>query len=119
MPSVVACSAVAGSAAAWLSSPLDMIKLRIQVQRRAAAAAAAAQATAAAGAQAAAEEQGFTFAYRGMMDGVGTVFREEGVAALWKGAGTRVAFMVPQSAISMVAFEWCKRHYTTLWAGTR
>lgn len=108
MPSVVACSALAGSGAAWLSSPLDMIKLRIQVQRRAAASATA---------TARAEAEGFTFAYRGMTDGVATVLREEGIAALWRGAGTRVAFMVPQSAISMVAFEWCKRHYTRLWAG--
>ena len=112
MPSVVACSAVAGSGAAWLSSPLDMIKLRIQVQRRAAAASAAAATASAAG------RQGFTFAYRGMMDGVATVMREEGLAALWRGAGTRVAFMVPSSAISMVAFEWCKRHYTSLWGST-
>lgn len=111
MPSVVACSAVAGSGAAWLSSPLDMIKLRIQVQRRVAAASAAAATAPAAG-------QGFTFAYRGMMDGVATVTRDEGLPALWRGAGTRVAFMVPSSAISMVAFEWCKRHYTSLWGST-
>ncbi len=110
MPSVVACSAFAASGAAWLSSPLDMIKLRIQVQRRAAASSAAAAA--------ATEAQGFTFEYRGMADGVATVLREEGLAALWRGAGTRIAFMVPSTAISMVAFEWCKRHYTRLWGGT-
>jgi hypothetical protein len=86
-----------------------MIKLRIQVQRRAAASAAAATA---------AEAQGFTFEYRGMVDGVATVLREEGLAALWRGAGTRIAFMVPSTAISMVAFEWCKRHYTRLWGDT-
>ena len=113
MPSVVACSAFAASGAAWLSSPLDMIKLRIQVQRRAAASSAAAAATATS-----AEAQGFTFEYRGMVDGVTTVLREEGLAALWRGAGTRIAFMVPSTAISMVAFEWCKRHYTRLWGGT-
>ena len=109
MPSVVTCSALAGSGAAWLSSPLDMIKLRIQVQRRAAASVAA---------RTLADSEGFTFAYRGMLDGVATVLREEGLAALWRGAGTRVAFMMPSSAISMVAFEWCKRHYTRLWTGT-
>jgi hypothetical protein len=35
MPYVLACSTVAGSVAAWMSSPLDMVKLRIQIQRRA------------------------------------------------------------------------------------
>lgn len=108
MPSVVACSAFAGSGAAWLSSPLDMIKLRIQVQRRQAAAAAASPSPGVVA------EQGFTFAYRGMVDGVSTVLREDGVRALWKGAGARVAFMVPSSAISMVAFESCKRWWTSL-----
>ena len=92
MPSVIAASALAGSGAAWLSSPLDMIKLRIQVQRR--------SQEAAARAGKGAGEEGFTFAYRGMLDGLGTVLREEGARALWKGAATRVAFMVPNS-------EWC------------
>ena len=101
MPSVIAASALAGSGAAWLSSPLDMIKLRIQVQRR--------SQEAAARAGKGAGEEGFTFAYRGMLDGLGTVLREEGARALWKGAATRVAFMVPNS-------EWCSD--LSAWAET-
>ena len=65
MPSVIAASALAGSGAAWLSSPLDMIKLRIQVQRR--------SQEAAARAGKGAGEEGFTFAYRGMLDDGKTV----------------------------------------------
>ena len=99
--SVIAASALAGSGAAWLSSPLDMIKLRIQVQRR--------SQEAAARAGKGAGEEGFTFAYRGMLGGRGTVLREEGARALWKGAATRVAFMVPNS-------EWCSDR--SAWAAT-
>ena len=101
MPLVVMCSAGAGSIAAWLSSPLDMIKLRIQVQRQA-------QSAAAEGAE------GFSFGYRGVVDGLATVFREEGARALWRGAGTRMCFTVPNMSISMVAFEWCKRQFGDL-----
>jgi hypothetical protein len=78
-----------------------------QVQRRAVVAAAAATA----GEGGAAASEGFGFAYRGVMDGLATVVREEGARALFKWAGTRVVFMVPNMSISMVAFEWCKRQF--------
>ena len=85
--------AAAGSIAAFATNPMDMAKLRLQVQRRASALAA----TDAAGPSA--------FGYRGLFHGMAEIVRHEGPAALFKGAFARVAFQAPTTTIAITSFE--------------
>jgi len=81
------CAAAAGAAASVLTNPLDLVKLRLQVQRGAG---------------------GLNFGYRGLAHGLRKMVAEEGFAAMLRGAGTRVAFHAPTTAITMALFETCK-----------
>lgn len=79
-------SAMAGAAASVVTNPLDLVKLRLQVQRGG----------------------GVNWGYTGLVHGLGRLVREEGLSALLRGAGTRVAFHAPTTAISMALFESCR-----------
>ncbi|CAM9597663.1 unnamed protein product [Pylaiella littoralis] len=92
-------AAAASAAASWLTNPLDLAKLRLQVQRGGAAAAAA---TAGPTLTAAATP------YSGMMDALGRSYRAGGLAGLFKGSGARMAFQAPNVAITMAAYEKSK-----------
>ncbi|KAG3114458.1 hypothetical protein PI124_g6370 [Phytophthora idaei] len=91
----LASAAVAGATASFLTNPLDLIKLRLQVQRAYAS-------------------EGTPASYRGIVDGLTQVIRMEGVLALYKGAGARVAFHAPSTAITMSLFESCRRVFASL-----
>ncbi|KAL7465029.1 hypothetical protein ACHAXS_007843 [Conticribra weissflogii] len=78
---LVACSSGAGALASFLTSPLDMAKLRLQVQRGKAASSLTNSADHAFG-------QGVQ--YRGMIDCLRAAFAEGGVQGLFRGAGARV-----------------------------
>ncbi|CAI5741874.1 unnamed protein product [Peronospora destructor] len=91
----LASATVAGATASFLTNPLDLIKLRLQVQP-----AYATEATPA--------------AYHGIIDGLTQVIRTEGVLALYKGAGARVAFHAPSTAITMSLFESCRQVFASL-----
>jgi hypothetical protein len=80
------CAASAGGIASALTNPLDIVKLRMQVQRAG----------------------NLDFGYRGFSHGLKTMLREEGVRALFRGAGTRVLFHAPTTALTMTLFESCK-----------
>jgi hypothetical protein len=82
--------AAAGSLASFVTNPLDMAKLRIQVQRGN-------------------QGVGFGFNYRHIAHGVSEILRREGFRGLWKGAGARVAFHAPSAAITIAAYEKCKQ----------
>ncbi|GAB9473345.1 hypothetical protein Gpo141_00010498 [Globisporangium polare] len=88
-------AALAGATASFVTNPLDLIKLRLQIQR-----AYAAEANA--------------VAYTGIVDGLSQVIRKEGVLALYKGAGARVAFHAPSTAITMSLFESCRRFFADI-----
>ena len=107
--------AAAGSIAAFITNPMDMAKLRLQVQRGAIAANAAnaAASTAAASASATANSataSSTTFStswpqYKSLLDGMTQIVRKEGAAALFKGAFARVAFQAPTTTIAITSFE--------------
>jgi len=73
---------IAGAPAAFLSTPLDVIKTRLQ---------------------AAAEGEGGSYA--GSWDCASQTVRGEGLPALWCGAGERVARLSPQLGISLALYE--------------
>jgi hypothetical protein len=87
------CSAAAGAGASVLTNPLDLVKLRLQVQRASVGASAT---------------PSLDFGYTGLVQGLGKMLREEGGRAMFRGALTRVAFHAPTTAITMALFETCK-----------
>ena len=70
-------AAVASTVSGVVVCPLDVVKTRMQVQRRAAA-------------NFGAGTGGATTYYEGMVHGLRTVYKEEGVRALFKGLGPRI-----------------------------
>jgi len=93
----LACSAGAGALASWLTSPLDLAKLRLQVSRGRAAAAGA-SASGGAG----------DVAYRGVVDCLQRAYRDGGVRGLFRGAGARVLHFAPATTITMTCYETCR-----------
>ena len=79
----------AGAGASLVTNPLDLVKLRLQVQR------------------AVGVPPGAT-AYRGLAHGLRCLVREEGPRGLLRGAGVRIAFHTASTAVAMSMFEVCK-----------
>lgn len=99
-PWLVLCSCSAGGLASWLTSPLDMAKLRLQVQRG----------------ETYRNQKGGSpspspaspsplVSYRGVVDCLRTSYRDGGVKALFRGAGARVYFFAPATTITMTCYE--------------
>lgn len=84
---VLACSATAASLAALCTNVLDMAKLRMQVER-------------------AGGER--TFGYTNVFHGVARIVSDEGWRGIFRGAGARIAFQAPTTAIALAAFERLK-----------
>ena len=93
----VLCSATAGAAASWLTSPLDMAKLRLQIQRGQNISGAADQNVP-----------------RGMIDCLVGVFKEFGVEGLFRGAAARVIHFVPSMTITMTCYETFVPYYKNI-----
>ena len=91
LPWQIASAATAGCIASFVTNPLELAKLRLQVQRGAAGAGAGAG--------------GAGQLYRGTTHAIATIVREEGARALFRGATARMAFHVPGTAITMTLFE--------------
>lgn len=94
---LIACSAGAGALASWLTSPLDMAKLRLQVQRG--------QAAAASGSSISGKQ------HNGMIDCLQSIFAEGGVRGLFRGAGARVIHFAPATTITMTCYEKCRAFF--------
>ncbi|KAL7496769.1 hypothetical protein ACHAWT_004916 [Skeletonema menzelii] len=90
---LIACSAGAGALASWLTSPLDLAKLRLQVQR---------------GQTAAAANTIQTTQYQGMFDCLQAAYKK---GELFRGAGARVLHFAPATTVTMTAYEKCKNFY--------
>ena len=84
LPWLVCSSGAAGAFASFLTSPLDLAKLRLQVQRS--------QDAAAMGVP----------SYRGVTDCLVKTFSDGGVRGLFRGAGARVLHFVPATSTSLV-----------------
>lgn len=98
---LIACSAGAGALASWLTSPLDMAKLRMQVQRgQAASASRTGDSTARQPLQ-----------YRGMVDCLSAAYKEGGVRGLFRGAGARVIHVAPAITVTMTCYVKCRSFY--------
>mmetsp|Transcript_2136 Transcript_2136/g.4097 ORF Transcript_2136/g.4097 Transcript_2136/m.4097 type:complete len:201 (+) Transcript_2136:373-975(+) len=87
----VCTGASSGAIASILTNPLDKAKLRLQVQR-------------------ANISQGSKplFHYRGFWHGLTSIYATEGWFGLFRGAGARMLFQAPSTAISIACFEWIR-----------
>lgn len=79
----------AGAVAAVVTNPLDMIKLRMQVQRGGI----------------------YHFGYRNIFHGLKMVVEREGYWSLFHGCGARVLFWVPNLAVNLTMYESFTRFY--------
>jgi solute carrier family 25 (mitochondrial aspartate/glutamate transporter), member 12/13 len=77
---------LSGIPAAGLCTPADVIKTRIQVRER----------------------KGQT-QYKGIMDAMTKIYREEGWKAFWKGSGARIFRSSPQFGVTLVSYELLQR----------
>ncbi|GAA6000422.1 citrin [Rhodotorula paludigena] len=84
----LAAAAIAGMPAAYLTTPADVIKTRLQSEAR----------------------KGETH-YKGIGDAFRKILAEEGAAALFKGGPARVLRSSPQFGVTLVAYENLKKHF--------
>ena len=101
--------AIAGGAAAFITNPLDMAKLRLQVQR---AQRQSQQHAATTTAGSGGVGSGLEFGYKNLLDGMRKVVAESGWKGLWKGVGARVLFFMPSSALNIAIFDTVKSYIT-------
>ncbi|CAJ1953940.1 unnamed protein product [Cylindrotheca closterium] len=101
MPWIVGSSATAGALASFITSPLDMAKLRLQIQRGSAASMTSTSST----------EAINMVRYRSMRDCLSQVFQREGIQGLFRGAGARVLHFVPATTVTMTCYESCRSFF--------
>ncbi len=89
MPFLIASSASAGAIASFLTSPLDLAKLRLQVRRGGGISGSPAATS-----------------YQGIKDCLQHAYHGEGVQGLFRGAGARVLHFVPATSKSELPVEW-------------
>jgi hypothetical protein len=92
-------SATAGAVASWITSPLDMAKLRLQIQR---------------GNNNASGVGSTIKCHRGVVDCLSYIYKEGGVKGLFRGAGARVAHYVPAMTITMTLYEEFRSFYSDM-----
>jgi len=88
---VLACSALAGSIASYITTPLDLVKLRMQIVGG--------------------QNPGAPRPSMRIM--LSEIYHTNGVAGLFRGSMARVGAFTPCVAVSMAVFESCKK----LWGG--
>jgi len=89
----LASAAIAGMPAAYLTTPFDVVKTRLQVEAR----------------------KGQSH-YKGVFDAFGKIYREEGFKALWKGGPARIIRSSPQFGFTLVAYEYLQKFFPFPWA---
>ncbi|KAJ9114364.1 hypothetical protein QFC20_001507 [Naganishia adeliensis] len=81
-------ASIAGMPSAYLTTPFDCVKTRLQAERRA----------------------GHTH-YKGLFDALITIPKEEGFKALFKGGIARVIRSSPQFGVTLVCYEMLKKNF--------
>lgn len=76
---------LSGGFASFCTNPLDLVKLRIQIQRR-----------------------GVMFGYKNTFEGLGHEFMEVGLRGLFKGVTARMLYHAPATSISIAVYEYMK-----------
>lgn len=94
--SLLLSAVIAGVPAAYLVTPADVIKTRLQVQAR------AGQST-----------------YSGVVDAIRKINAEEGFAAFWKGGPARVFRSAPQFGFTLLTYEILQRAFYVDFGGRR
>ena len=84
------CSALAGALASLITNPLDLVKLRMQVQR------------------ASESYRPDKAVYRNLVQGLVLISKTEGIFGLYKGSLARALYHTPTTAISMSILEFMK-----------
>ena len=108
LPYTILSSASAGALASFLTSPLDMVKLRLQVQRRA-------ELIIDSSAKGYRQNAKPNPSYRGMSDALAHSYQSGGIPGLFRGAGARVLHFVPLTTIMMTSYETCRSYvYQTM-----
>ncbi|KAF8064540.1 thiamine diphosphate carrier 2 [Scenedesmus sp. PABB004] len=106
-----AAGALAGAVSRFMVGPLDVVKIRFQVQLEPIAAAARRGGGAAGGAKAPSHYTGFVNAFR-------TIVAEEGLRGLWTGTVPGLLLTIPYTAVQFVALQQCKETAARLgWDG--
>eukprot|EP01138_Halocafeteria_seosinensis_P015399 gb/GECG01015716.1/.p1 GENE.gb/GECG01015716.1/~~gb/GECG01015716.1/.p1 ORF type:complete len:323 (+),score=27.91 gb/GECG01015716.1/:1-969(+) len=95
----LASGASAGACASWLTNPLDLAKLRLQVQRSA---------------KARGEEGSAPFNYRHTAHALQEIATREGVRGLFRGSVARVLFHTPATAVTVSLVEQFKKVYLSM-----
>lgn len=85
-------AAIAGMPAAYLTTPADVVKTRLQVEAK----------------------KGQTH-YRGLQDAFVKIYREEGFRALFKGGLARVLRSSPQFGFTLLGYETLKKFFPYPW----
>lgn len=85
------CSAVSGSLASFLTNPLDLAKLRFQIQRDIK--------------NSEPNSVSLKTRYSGLIDALIKINKAEGLTGLFRGAMARVLFFTPATAITMALYE--------------
>ncbi|KAI7958592.1 hypothetical protein MJO29_006809 [Puccinia striiformis f. sp. tritici] len=83
---VLSAAAIAGMPAAYLTTPADVVKTRLQSEAR----------------------KGETH-YKGLMHCFKTILKEEGPAALFKGGPARILRSSPQFGVTLVSYEYLQK----------
>jgi len=94
LPYIVACSASAGALSSWLTSPLDMAKLRLQIQRGG-------------------TSNLDSLIYGGMVHCLYSTYKQYGIRGLFRGAFARVLHFAPATTITMACYEKCSSFFAT------
>lgn len=88
----IVCSSGAGAISGFITTPLEMVKMRMQIQR-------------ADSAMKGIPLQQTLYGYRNIFHGIYLVVKNEGAIALYKGAGMRILFVVPLTTITFTLTE--------------
>ncbi|GMH48983.1 hypothetical protein TL16_g00414 [Triparma laevis f. inornata] len=84
------CSLTAGALASWITTPLDLAKLRMQVSKSSLV------------------DKEIALKYNGFFKALKYIHKTEGVKGLWRGGMVRVGFFTPATGITMGTFDFFK-----------